>query len=104
MPINDYATLSELKAALPNLTASFADGSQDALLTALITRASRAIDRQTNREPGAYYVTADDTRYFDGPDSLCCLVEGCRSLWIDEIADVPTAVYVTPDGSAANYA
>src|SRR5436305_1691455 len=101
---NDYATLTELKQALPNLASSFADGSQDGLLTALITRASRALDRQTAREPGAYYVTADDTRYYDGPDSLCCLHDGCRSLWVDELADVPTSVYVSPDGNPANYA
>ncbi len=113
---NDYATLSELKAALPNLSSALSDGSQDALLTVLITRASRALDRWTQREPGTYSVTADDTRYYDGPDAAIAgypPVQGgtvtltqtaYRSLWIDEIADVPTSVYVTPDGNPANYA
>src|SRR5689334_1711540 len=104
---NDYATRAEVQAALPDIKTW--TPAYNTLLDSLITRASRAVDRKTNREPGAYFVTTDDTRYFDGPasipvndiadSSLSNRASGAlysfRALWIDEIADVPTAIYVT---------
>lgn len=122
---NDYATLAEFKASMPNLTATFADGSQDANLTELLTDASRDIDRETNRPPGSYYVSADDTRYFDGPDcpsQSMAVVQGglpqdsiawlnrmggggtsYRSLWIDELCAAPTTVSVAQTGDITNF-
>jgi hypothetical protein len=100
MAVNDYCTLPEMKAALPNLTAELSDGSKDALLTRLITGSSRAIDRFTEREPGAFFVTTDDTRYFNGPPSTGSDLD---KLWVDPIADVPTTVNVSADGSPTGY-
>lgn len=84
---NAYATVDEVKAALPDVSWGTA---YDALLAELVQRASRAIDRFTQRHPGAYYVTADETRYFDG--------SGTRELWIDELAAAPTEVAVDEAG------
>jgi len=54
------------------------------------TRASRAIDRYTKREPGFWYVTTDTTRYFDG--------SGNSQMWIGHLADNPTSVSVAESG------
>lgn len=62
----------------------------DAALEALAKRASRAIDRYTNRKPGAFYVDADVTLYFDG--------SGDTKLWIGELAAAPTTVQVAETG------
>lgn len=115
MAVNDYCTVNEIKAALPDVRWG---ASYDALLTALATRASRALDRFCGRKPGAFFVSADTTRYFDAPGgSGNALVQGwpssnqlaigsggdLSSLWIDEgLAAAPTSVAISLDGSA-NY-
>lgn len=81
---NDYTTAALLKAQLPDTTWGAA---YDTLLGYLATRASRAVDAATHREPGAYKVSADTTRYFDG--------SGRRELWIGELAAAPTTVSMT---------
>lgn len=87
MAINDYCTLAEVKAAIdPGMTTSY-----DTQLGDFITRASRMIDRFTGREPGAYCVTTDTTRYFNG--------DGTRALWVDELVTV-TSLYVLESGNA----
>lgn len=87
MSINDYCTAAEVKAAMP-------DGSwsttYDTLLALIVTRASRAIDRYTMRAPGAFYVSADVTQYFDG--------NGTTKLRIGELAAAPTSVAVAETG------
>ena len=62
----------------------------DTILGLFATRGSRAIDRYTNRKPGAFYVSADVTRYFDG--------SGGTELWIGELAAAPTTVQVAETG------
>ena len=89
---NDYCTVAEIKSALPDANWG---SDYDTLLTALVTRASRAIDRFTGREPGAYYVDTDTTRYFDG--------SGLRELWVGELAAAPTSVAVTEAGDLDDY-
>jgi len=89
---NDYCTTAEIQAATPD--ANWGSG-YDTLLAALATRASRAIDLYTHRGPGAYYVSADETRYFDG--------NGKRELWIDELAAAPTTVSVAESGDLTDY-
>jgi hypothetical protein len=119
--VQDYCTIAEIKAALPNTKF---DTTYDTLLTALATRASRELDRLTNRKPGAFFVNADVIRYYDGPGSQNSVygtpspVQGGypadqhlgggaywsgRSLWIGELAAAPTEVAVTPDGNFSNY-
>lgn len=88
----DYASLLDVKAHMP-------DGnwgtSYDVLLATLVTRASRAIDRFTRREPGAYQVEQDTTRVFDG--------SGETDLWIGELATAPTSVSMAGGGSRTVY-
>lgn len=86
---NDYATLAEVKDAFD------AGGAEigltlDPLLTALITRASRLLDRLTRRDPGTFKVTDAEVRYFTG--------SGKRQLWTGELAGVPSAVAVAESG------
>lgn len=95
MPVNDYVTIAEVKAALP------ADNwagisTYDTRLTALCTAASRLVDRDVRKLPGYFYITADDTRYYDAPK------QGSR-LYIDEVAAAPTSVSVSSTGSVTSY-
>ncbi len=83
----DYCTVAEVQAVLPDVSWGT---SYDVLLAELITRASRAIDRFTGREPGAYAAGTDSTRWFDG--------SGTDEQWIDELAAAPTAVLVAGGG------
>ena len=84
---NDYCTADEVKAAMPdgNWGASY-----DVLIALLATRASRALDRYTKREPGAYYVAADTTRYFTS--------DGDIELYVGEMAAAPTTVSIAEAG------
>lgn len=101
---NDYCQLAEVKASMPD-SAMYTTTTYDVLASNLITRASRAFDRLTHREPGAYYVTADTTRYFDGPgygmfspiygvrsERLTNSYAGAIALRTGEMADLPTSV------------
>ena len=92
MPANDYCTAAEIKAAMPDGSWG---SSYDTELARLATAASRAIDRYTGREPGAYEVTADTTRYLDG--------SGGAQLWIGELAQAPTSVAVAETGVLTSY-
>ena len=91
---NDYATLSELQASMPGSGISSTD--YESLLTDLLTRASRAIDRFTKRAPGAYAVTSSDeqTRYYDG--------SGSATQYLDEMAAAPSYVGVSEAGGVAS--
>lgn len=90
----DYVSTDDVKTMLPD--GNFPVGEYDDVLDALVTRASRAIDRMTGREPGAYAVSADTTRYF-GPSRD----GGC--LWIGELAAAPTSVSMSMTGSLTAY-
>jgi hypothetical protein len=88
---NDYTTNTEIKAVMPDTNWST---TYDALLTTIITRASRAIDLFTGREPGAFSVNANTTRYYDG--------SGNKILWVDELAELPSTVAVAETGVVDN--
>src|SRR5687767_509226 len=83
----DYCTATEIK---DHLTDNQLDNTYDTLLATLATRASRAIDKFTKRHNGAYSVSADSTRYFDGMDGV--------ELLVDELAAAPTSVSVAETG------
>lgn len=87
MAVNDYCTATEIKAVMPDVSWG---STYDAVLEALAKRASRAIDRYVNRKPGAFYVSADVTRYFTG--------DGSTLLQIGELAAAPTTVQVAETG------
>src|SRR5688572_19386558 len=93
MPANDYAALEDVKAEL-GVDAPL-DGGYDALLTRIITQASRLVDHVTGREPGAYAVGEDSVRYFDGRTAA--------ELWIGELAVAPTEVAVAETGDLTSY-
>lgn len=95
MPVNDYVTVAEIKAALPadNWTGV---ATYDTRLTALCTAASRLVDRDVRKPVGYFYVSADDTRYYDPPKSGAIL-------YIDELAAAPTSVSISTDGSVTSY-
>ena len=121
MAINDYVTTAEVKAALPDLQ-TFLSGATtyDALLTTLITRASRRADRMTGRPPGAYYTTTDTSNRYDGPayqsgkraysfgygninyNVLGGGYSAAAALWIDELCAVPTTLTMSTDGGRTN--
>ncbi len=85
---NDYCGESEVKALLVDATWGT---SYDTFLGTLITRASRMIDAFHKRIPGAYYTgTTGVSRYYDG--------SGTRELWVDELADMPSAIQVAETG------
>jgi hypothetical protein len=83
----DYCTIAEVKAVMPDVTWSTA---YDALLTTLVTRASRMFDRHVKRWPGYFAASADEIRYFDGVPNDC--------LMTDEMAAAPTSVAVAESG------
>lgn len=88
---NDYCTPGEIKAAMPDTDWA---SDYDAEFLRLATAASRAIDRFTKRQPGFWYVSADETRYFDGP--------GGRELWVGHLAAAPTSIAVAESGVIDN--
>ena len=82
----DYCTIAEVKSVMPDVEWG---ASYDVVLMSLITRASRAIDRWTGREPNAY-CAPEATRLFDS-------VGNCE-LYIGELATNPKEVKVAWDG------
>lgn len=66
----------------------------DAILHRLSVGASRLIDNETGRRPGAYKLIADETLYFAGDNST--------QFWI-ELAQPPTELHVAEDGDLTNY-
>lgn len=89
----DYTTVANIKALMPQTT--FAT-TYDALLTRIITMASRDVDAYLKREPGSFSVATETTRYFNG--------SGNQELWIGELAAVPSYVGVAEGGDVADAA
>lgn len=87
MTFNSYSTAANVKALLPTKTMGT---TYDVLLTKLIIQASRMIDGFLAREPGAFAVGDETTRYFDGT--------GKPTLWVGEMASVPSSVLVAETG------
>lgn len=85
----DYVNIIEAKAALPDEEWST---KYDAILSWLITRASRMIDKFTKREPNTFLVDTDTIRYFDGH------ADRPHEVWIGELAQVPTTVEAAEGG------
>jgi hypothetical protein len=111
--INDYSTVANLVDMFPNIDLNGQSPSGTAythILGDLIHRASRALDRHTNRKPGAYKVDTDVTLYFDAPRGMGYLYYeqygermggsygDSHHLWIDELAAAPTTVKLSQNG------
>src|SRR3990167_1236048 len=88
-----YATVLELRGALPDSGISSA---YDILLTDLIRRASRALDRYTKWEAGSFAraSTDEETRYYDG--------SGGSQQWIDPYVVAPSLLAVSESGGLAS--
>lgn len=90
---NDYCTLADVQAAVPDSGLS-SSSDYDSLITSLITRASRLIDKQARRQPGAFAVSGsasdNETRYYTG--------SGCDEQWVDEMAGAPSYVGISSGG------
>lgn len=85
----DYTTSTDVKAQIAEGFAS-TDTSYDTLLAALITSASRLIDREVGKWPDYFYPSTSDTvRYFDGNET--------PHLWIDDAVSI-TTVSVSDSG------
>lgn len=114
MAVNDYATVADVKAMLPDVVW---DSTYDALITTLITASSRAIDKFVNRKPGSFAANTDVTLYFDGMSRGYAAAAGGSSgnmlgasayfanvsLWITELAAAPTLVAVAETGNLSTY-
>ena len=87
MAINDYCTVSDVKALTPDWP--WTDG-YNSQITGLITQVSRAMDRLCNVPPGAFYVDTDATLYFTG--------SGKGPLFVEMLAAAPTSVSVAESG------
>lgn len=94
MSIPVYLTPAQVKAYAPTNelnTSTVWDG----FLTTVCETVSRAFDHLTFRAPGAYAVTEDTLRYFDGKQVTA--TDQLRSLWIDELAAL-TSLAIAPNG------
>ncbi len=86
-----YATLSDVKQALPDVTWGAA---YDNALTVLLERASRLIDALTGRQDNAYAASSISSRVFTG--------SGTYQQWIDELAAwPPSSIEVSYDGGVS---
>lgn len=87
-----YATMTQLKEAMPDVQWGAVYDTAGAVL---LERASRNIDAYLKRAPGAFAVTEETTRYFNG--------SGGPALWIAELADEPDEVAVAENLDYDNY-
>ncbi len=86
-----YCEPSDIKDAMPDTEWG---EKYDALLSNLATRASRLIDNETGRRPGAFKLIADETLFFSGDNT--------NEFWV-ELAQAPTQVFVAEEGDLAHY-
>ena len=90
---NDYVTVAEIKADMPDSDiGSLSD--YDAVISEMISSASRLIDREVGGWPGYFYPsTVDSTRYFDG--------SGDVEQWVDPMVSL-TSISVSESGGRAS--
>lgn len=86
-----YFQLSDVKAYMPNNEVSNTT-KWDGLVTTLTTNMSRAFDTYTSRAAGAYLVTADSTRYYNGVNPNA--TDYTTNLLIAELAGTPTSISI----------
>lgn len=87
MAANDYCAWSDVEAVNPDITWG---STYDTVGAAIVTRASRMIDRYAGVEPGYFYVSSDTTRWFSG--------SGSAWMWIGRLAAAPTTVSMAVGG------
>jgi hypothetical protein len=88
MTLPNYCTNTEVKAAMPGN--SYGTTVDTLLTNVLCPHASRLIDAHVKKKPGAFAVSVDVVRYFDG--------SGTQTLYVGELAAAPTKVEVSLTG------
>lgn len=88
----DYCSSTDIKLDMPD-SQLYSSSDYDDTLAAMITQASRLIDREVGRWANYFYATTDETRYFDG--------SGEREQWIDECCEL-TSVAVSESGETCS--
>ena len=96
----DYCTFLEIKQAMPDSPLATLAGTEHATaFSAMITSASRLIDREVGRWPNYFYPTTDgETRYFDGSGKSWQDIDECvsiTSLAVAESGGVDSTSYTT---------
>lgn len=95
----DYTTLSDVKAQLVETLGSTTDTTYDALISSLITSASRAIDGYIGAEDDYFYPSSDaETRYYDGNGGNQIVIDNYVSittLAVAESGGVSSSDYIT---------
>ena len=93
MAINSYCTVSDIKADMPDSPLfTSTDTNIDTAITALITAASRLIDKEVGAMPGYFASSDSETRYYDG--------DGTDVIDIDEMVSI-TSLSVAQGGGRA---
>lgn len=96
MTLPDYVTPEMVQAYAPSNEVATSTV-WDSVVASLCTNCSRAFDTLTFREPGAYAVTDDSTRYFDGIP--CTATDFITMLTVGELVDL-TSVEIAPNGGS----
>lgn len=94
---NDYVTVVEIKDALAD-SGNQLGSTYDTRLGRTAARASRLFDRETNREPGAYYSTAGVVRYFKGSGDTRQFLDEFTSITTLAVAESGDVDYSTDTG------
>lgn len=97
MTLPNYVTPEEVRAYMPANEVATAT-TWDATVTLLCANCSRAFDKLTFRQPGAYAVADDTTRYFDGVPETATDYLG--SIFTDELVAL-TSVGIAPNGGSS---
>lgn len=83
----DYCTLADIKTAIPE-SGLVSSSDYDDTLAALITAASRLIDREIGQAPNYFYPsTSDETRYFDGSGEYTQRIDDAISITSVSVAE-----------------
>ena len=92
--MTDYVNLTTFKADYPASEFGFSSTDYDTALTALLTTASRLVDREIGKWPNYFSPSSDaEDRYFDGT--------GGHTLYIDDAVSI-SAVAVSEAGGLAS--
>lgn len=91
----DYCTAADVIEQLTDGQIDQWTTGYDDIIARCITSASRAVDAFLKRKPGAFAVSATETRFYTGSGTAC--------QYVDEMAAAPTLVSVAESGNLSNY-
>lgn len=94
--MNNYATLADVIAYLPNNEAAQTPGSWDVQIGTILNGVSRQVDTFTLRPFGTYAASDVVSNLYDGV--LPSATDFQYTIFTDEMATTPTLVEIAPDG------